>query len=242
MAAVLACGEGALLSHRSAAALHELIRWDTGHIDITIPGRTGLSIPGIRIHRSMCIVPHDRVEVRGIPCTSLARTLLDVAATSVRPVLERACNQAEIQRTLDLRAVEALLERREGTPGARKLREALGSGTVGHDRTRSELERRFLALCKRAGIPRPSVNEWIAIAGEEMQCDFVWHAERVIVEVDGWATHRTRKAFQDDRRRDRLLRLHRWDPLRFTWDDIDKTPRHVEEVTRAILATPSRRR
>jgi hypothetical protein len=237
MAAVLACGDGALLSQRAGAALQGLLGWGGGKIDVTIPRRSALSRPGIRVHRSTRLAPQDCAEVEGIPCTSVPRTLLDLAATVPKHVLERACDQAERQGSLDVREVDGLLERHAGQPGVRCLRAALRLGTVGEGIPRSELERRFLALCRRAGLPRPSVNEWMAIRGEEMQCDFVWHSERVVVEVDGWDTHRTRRAFEEDRRRDRLLRLAGWEPLRFTWDDVTAALAHVEEVVRTLLKT-----
>jgi hypothetical protein len=167
------------------------------------------------------------------------RTLLDLAAVVPQGVLEHVCNQAEIKRMLDMRAIEALLTRRAGQPGVRRLRTLLATGEVGTDRTRTELERRFFALSKQAGLPRPAVNEWMAIAGEEWECDFVWHSQRVIVEVDGWETHRTRWAFKNDRRRDRVVRMHGWEPLRFTWDDVVNDPRHVEEVVVNALTARS---
>jgi hypothetical protein len=152
-----------------------------------------LSRRTIRVHRSTCLTPQDCAEVEGIPCTSVPRTLLDLAATVPKHVLERACDQAERARGLDMRALEELLTRRAGQPGVGRLRGVLHLAAEGVPR--SELERRFLALCRRAGLPRPSVNQWMAIGGDEMQCDFVWHGERVVVEVDGWDSHRTRQAF-----------------------------------------------
>jgi very-short-patch-repair endonuclease len=136
---------------------------------------------------------------------------------------------------LDMGAVEELLTRRAGQPGARRLRAVIDPRELGGGIARNDFERRFLALVRRARLPRPSVNEWMAIAGEEMQCDFVWHAQRVVVEVDGWDTHRTRHAFEEDRRRDRVLRLNGWTPLRFTWADVTHAPREVIQTLRAFL-------
>jgi hypothetical protein len=235
MAAVLACGEGAVLSHRAAAALYGLFGWSRGTIDVTIPRRSALSRRGIRIHRCMRLTDADRVEVERIPCTSVSWTLLDLATTAPPHLLKRACNQAERLGILDMRAVKELVARRAGQPGVRRLSEVLHAGGAGEGIPRNELERRFLALCERAGLPRPSVNEWMAIAGEEMQCDFVWHAQRVVVEVDGWDTHRTRQAFEEDRRRDRVLRLSGWTPVRFTWGDVTNAPAEVEHTLWALL-------
>lgn len=236
LAAVLACGDQALLSHGAAAALHDLLKPTRGAVDVTIPRRSGRSRPGIRIHRSCSLAAADRTQIAGIPCTSVTRTLIDVAATAPAAVFEKACNQAVIERVLDAREVSELLARHPHNPGSRRLRAATGSEEVGSDRTRTKLERTFLALCLRGGLPRPAVNEWMAIPGEEMQCDFVWHAERVVVEVDGWATHRTKRSFEMDRRRDQLLCLAGWQVVRFTWTDVNTRPVHVLTVVRTMLA------
>src|SRR5436190_7877188 len=108
MAAALACGEGALLSHWSAAAWHELLGAGGGRIDVTVPHRRGRSRPGLRVHRITSLSASDRVVVGGIPCTSVSRTLLDLAAVAPRNVLERACDQAEVIGILDMRAVREL--------------------------------------------------------------------------------------------------------------------------------------
>jgi hypothetical protein len=241
MAAVLACGERALLSHRSAAALHGSLSTPGGPIDVTIPRDSGISIPGIRVHRSSQLGDVDRTEVDRIPCTTPGRTLIDLAAVVPPNVLESAVNQAERLGRVDFGGLEDLLARHRGRRGVRRLRRVLERGASGEGVPRNVLERRFLALCKRAGFSRPSVNEWLAIPGEEMQCDFVWHAERVVVEVDGFGSHRTHRAFQEDRRRDRLLRLAGWDVSRFTWDDVTHNPFHVQEVVGTMLATSRHR-
>jgi very-short-patch-repair endonuclease len=116
----------------------------------------------------------------------------------------------------------------------------LDAGGLGDDVPRSELERRFLVLCRRAALPSPAVNAWLAVAGEEMQVDFVWHGSRSIVEVDGFRTHGTRRAFREDRRRDRLLELAGWRVVRFTWDDVTGDPDHVTSVLRELALTASR--
>jgi very-short-patch-repair endonuclease len=235
MAAVFACGQGALLSHRSAAALHGLIRSARTMVDVTIPRRTGLSRPGIRLHRSTGLVPADRASVKGIPCTSPAWTLLDLARDAPRNVLERACDQAELLRVLDMAAIEELLIRREGQPGTVRLSEVLGTGLVGQDIPRSELERRLLALCRAAELPLPEVNVWVPVPGDEIKVDFLWREQHLIVEVDGFETHRTRQAFGRDRRRDRVLAVHGWRVVRFTWEDVTRRPGHVGEVLARLL-------
>ena len=240
MAAVLAGGEDAFLSHRSAAALHGLISTSRTAIDVTTLRNGGRSRAGIRFHRTR-LAAVDREVVEGIPCTSVARTLLDVAADAPQPVVERACDQAEIRRVLDTSAVEALLVRRWGQPGTKRLALALGTRPLGGQIAKSELEERFLALCGRGRLPRPEVNAWIPLAGEEMKVDFLWRRERVVVEVDGFEFHRTRVAFRRDRRRDRVLRVEGWQPLRFTWEDVTEYPTRVTEELRSILESQGSR-
>lgn len=235
MAAVLACGDGALLSHQSAATLHGLLNARAGRVHVTVPRRTNVIRAGIRAHRSTCLVPADRTEVDGIPCTSVPATLLGVAATAPRNVLDSACNQAEVERVLDMCAVEDLLERRRSHPGAKRLRGALQVNGLGLDRTKSKLEKRFFRLAGELGLPPPAVNAWMPIPGEEMQCDFVWHRERVVVEVDAWETHGTRRAFRNDRRRDRVLRAHGWDPVRVTGYDLESDADGVIREVQALL-------
>jgi hypothetical protein len=159
-AAVLACGRPARLSNVSAAALHRLLFSAGGVVEVTVERSAGLSRPGIRIHRSRCLSDADRCVVRGIPCTSVPRTLLDVAASVPRPVLERACDQAQVLRLLDWTAVDELFVRAGGCRGVRSLRVALQIDPV-DGVPRSELERRFLGLCRSASLPSPAVNEWL---------------------------------------------------------------------------------
>ncbi|MEK6326587.1 MAG: type IV toxin-antitoxin system AbiEi family antitoxin domain-containing protein [Actinomycetota bacterium] len=237
MAAILVCRWGTLLSHISAAALHRLLSSTQTTIDVTIQRRAGLSRPGIRIHRSTCLSPVDHALVDGIPCTSVSRTLLDLAGVVHRRVLERACDQAEVLRVLDMNAVRELLARRAGQPGVRRLRRVLETGHVGEDIPRTVLEERFIRLCRAGELPIPEVNVWLALAGEEMQVDFLWRMHGVVVEVDGFATHGTRGAFQRDRRRDQLLSLAGWQVIRFTWDDVSNEQGHVMEVMHATLTS-----
>jgi predicted transcriptional regulator of viral defense system len=236
MAAVMACGLDALLSHRSAAALHGLMLTAQTRIDVTVPRRSSRARPGIRIHRSTCLGPVDHALVDGIPCTSVERTLLDLATLVDSPVLERACDQAEVLRVLDMHAIRELLARRAGQPGVARLRAILEAGQVGENIPRNELEERFLRLCRGGELPLPEVNVWMTVAGEEMQVDFVWHEQRVIVETDGFGTHGTRQAFHRDRRRDQLLVLAGWQVVRFTWDQVTGEPGYVLEVVRKLVS------
>jgi Protein of unknown function (DUF559) len=235
MAALLACGPGALLSHGSAATLHGLVMGAQVTIDVTISHRAGLARPGIQVHRPRRLFPEDHASLDGISCTSVPRTLLDLATVLNPRLLERACERAETLRLLDWSSMAQTLRRARGRPGVRRLRTALGARDGKHAVTRSELERRFLAVCRLGGLPSPATNQWLTVACEEMQVDFVWHRSRVIVETDGYSTHRTRQAFARDRRRDQLLATNGWRVVRFTWEEVTQEPRHVAEVVRKLL-------
>ena len=136
--------------------------WIIG-IDVTIAGRRGLSRPGLRVHRPERLGDADRAVVRGIPCTSVPRTLLDLAQVVSHRVLERACDQAEVLGVLDMNAVRELLARRERHPGVGRLRAALDTGRAREGISRSALEERFLRLCRRSELPQPEVNVWMTV-------------------------------------------------------------------------------
>jgi very-short-patch-repair endonuclease len=237
MAAVLACGPGALLSHRSAAALWELLAAAGTVIEVISPRRTGRGRPGLAVHYSCCLMSADRAVVRGIPCTSVARTLLDLAAVVDLRALERACDQAEVLRLFDLRAVNDVLARTIGHPGARALKTVIAAANEPAF-TRTEIEERFLALCREACLPHPEVNAQVVLGGgEAYEVDFLWRRERLIVETDGRETHGTRRAFERDRRRDQRLMLHGWRVARFTWRQVVYEPAELVRTLVALLAT-----
>ena len=242
MAAVLAYRPTAALSHRSAAALHGIRPDNRAKIDVTLPSPSARPRPGIGVHRSATLQPVDVTEVDGIPCTTLARTLLDLAEVIDRQGLERAVGQAEVLRIFDLRAVEDVLSRAEGRRGAGALRDVLAQ-YEGPTLTDRELEERFFALCREAGVPRPAVNDWIALDdGIAYKADFLWRAARLIVETDGWGAHGTRQAFENDRRRDRRLSVAGWTVVRFTWRDVEREPEEVTETLATLWQARSKRR
>jgi predicted transcriptional regulator of viral defense system len=239
MAAVLAYGPSAVLSHRSAAGLHGIRPDNRPNTDITLPSPSVRPRPGIDVHRSATLEPVDVTEIDGIPCTSLARTLLDLAEVVDRRGVERAVDQAEVLRLFDLRAVEEVLSRAAGRRGAAVLRGVLAEYD-GPTLTDRQLEERFLALCRGASLPRPAVNAWVTVGdGVAYKADFVWRAERLVVETDGWGSHGTRRAFENDRRRDRDLRLAGWDVVRFTWRDVEREPGEVTSVLARLWAARS---
>jgi very-short-patch-repair endonuclease len=232
MAAVLAYGQDAVLSHRSGGALHGVRPDNRPKSDVTVPGRSARSRSRIDVHASTTLTAADVTTIDSIPCTSLARTLLDLAEVVNRRDLERAINQAEVLGTFDLRAVEEVLSRAAGRRGAGVLKSVLAE-FGGPTLTDRELEERFLALCRAARLPQPEVNAWIALDdGIAYKIDFLWRRERLAVETDGWGSHGTRQAFETDRRRDRLLSLAGWTVVRFTWRDVE---RKTDEVTTTLV-------
>ena len=227
MAAVLALGPTAVLSHRSAAEhLGLLAPWPSARVHVTVRESGGRRTRrGCRIHR----VPEAPATVHeGIPTTTVAWTLLDLAATSPAPVLARAVEAAERARVFDLHEIAPLLE--TARPGVRALRAAID----GYDDapTRSEFERRFLALCHASGVPRPVTNG--VVEGGEV--DFHWPAERLIVEADSLAFHDGRAAMERDRRRDAALALAGWHTQRLTWRQVTREAVAIARLVLHLLA------
>jgi very-short-patch-repair endonuclease len=181
----------------------------------------------------------DATVHEGIPCTSVARTLLDLARVVDRRALERACDQAEVMRLFDLRAVHELLRRIGPVAGSARLRAVLGEHGIGSTMTRSHLEEAFLALCERAALPRPEVNIRLVLEAEAFEVDFLWRAERLVVEADGHAYHRSGWAQERDRRRDQLLSRSGWRRERFTFRQITADPGWVTGTLRLLLREPA---
>jgi hypothetical protein len=203
MAAVLACGPTAALSHQTAAAAWDLRRGE-GAIHVSV--RSGRKAPpGIRLHRSPRLSSAEITEIDGIPVTRVERTIIDLARAGAVD-LEQIVDEADRRRLVDFRtlraarsaSLKAVLENYDPAP------------------TRSELERRFRRLCKRHGIPMPESNVMI----EGYLVDFVWRERRLIVEVDGYAYHRSPKTFESDRERDVTLGTKGWTTRRFTWRQV----------------------
>jgi predicted transcriptional regulator of viral defense system len=232
MAAVLACGPKAVLSHRSAAALLGLRACNRRSIDVTAPGRAGKGRNGIDVHRASNLDERDVTQVKGIPCTAVARTLLDLAGTIDKTALERAIEQAEKLELFDLTAVLDVMQRAGNRRAVTALNAALTAYMPEPAFTRSELEERFLALCRAAGLPMPLTNN---VTGAD-EIDFTWPDRRLIVEVDSLRHHGTRAAFERDRRRDQCLTAAGWRVVRFTWRQVNKAPAEVTATLRSLLA------
>jgi predicted transcriptional regulator of viral defense system len=235
MAAVLACGRRSALSHRSAADHRELWRGSRDLVDVISPRRPGRKRAGIDAHTSSTLLLRDIETIDGIPCTSVARTLLDLAAVVPRRRIERAVDEAEYREVLDAAAIEDVLARAGHHRGAGVLRAILDDHAPGSTRTRNELEEAFLAICDRVGLPRPEVNAWIALEPNGYEADFLWRAQRFIAETDGGAAHATRRGFENDRRRDQRLTLAGYRVVRFTYSQVFDEPRSVETTISELL-------
>jgi hypothetical protein len=236
MAAVLACGPGAAVSHRSAAALHGLLPDARAVTDVMLPVRPGRPQKGIRTHSSVTLVAADFTVVDGIPCTSVARTLVDLGDCEPRRMVERGVDQAEVLGLFDLTAVEDALERAGPRRGAGMLRRVLTAYSTPAI-TASELEERMLALVDKVGLPRPAVNVWITLKdGPALRVDFLWRRESLIVETEGRAFHTSRRAFEADRLRDQRLALAGFTVVPFTWRQVVEQPHAVASKLEALLA------
>jgi very-short-patch-repair endonuclease len=240
LAAVLACGPRAALSHRDAAALHGIRPCSRAKVDVTVLGPRSQR-PQIDLHRTTVLEPPDLTVVDGIPVTSVARTLVDLAGV-VRPAsLAKALSEAERMNLLDLRALRAAKARTQGRrgPGHARLAQALAElEAQGTTLTRSPLEVAFLGLASAAGLPRPRTNVHV----EGFEVDVYWPDHRLVVELDGWEFHRSRDAFQRDRAKTTQLTLAGYVVLRFTHDDVLRRPQTVVDGVRRAVAAPSGRR
>jgi very-short-patch-repair endonuclease len=212
MAATLAAGPGALLSHYAAAVLDALRPPADGPIDVTVSGRTARSRPGIQIHRTY-IHPADATRRHGIPVTTPARTLLDLAATAPTNHLELALNEAHLQRRVSTHSLNEQFSRYPRHRGAAALKRAT---RLDPKLTRSEAERVMLDLIREAGLPTPEAN--VRIAGYEV--DLLWRERKLIAEIDGYAFHSMRSSFERDRRRDQELVAAGYRVIRVTWRQI----------------------
>jgi very-short-patch-repair endonuclease len=231
LAAVLAY-PGAVLSHRDAATLHGLRPGNHRLVDVT--GRNARAgQPGIHFHRTATLDAQDIATVHGIPVTTVARTLVDLAGTVPRDHLARAVKEAERRQTFDLRAIEAVLARTSGRrgPGHRALREAIAEhAALGLSATDSALEDAFLRLTRVVGFPRPTVNQYV----EGFRVDAIWRTHKVAVELDSWQHHHDRHAFERDRERDAILTAAGWRVVRFTYRQVTARPDGVIQTLRRL--------
>jgi very-short-patch-repair endonuclease len=230
MAAVLAGGAGAVLSHGSAAALWGLVRARRARTDVTVVARGRAQRRGIALHQVRSLHADDRTIRDSIPITSLSRTLLDFAEVAPPRQLEKAYDQAERLRLLDVRVLARVCARSPGRRGLKPLGALLrGSREVAD--TRSDLEDDFAAFCRSHRLPMPAFNALV----EGFLVDAVWPGRRLVVELDSWSFHRTRDAFERDRARDEALQLARHRVIRVTSRRMAHEPAALEVTLRALL-------
>lgn len=182
--------------------------------------------------------PNELTTTRGIPVTTPARTLLDLATVVGPQALERAINEAEVLRLTSPHSLDDLVNRHRGRPGIPAMSRILNAGSVGATITRNEMEDRFFALLDEAGLPRPEVNAQLQIAGTWIEPDFMWPSSRLIVELDGYETHGTRAAFERDRARDRALQVAGCRVCRVTWRQLHERPAAVVSELSDLLRDP----
>jgi hypothetical protein len=231
-AAVLACGARAVLSHAAAAAAFDMRRSAAGAIDVTVVATGRAKHAGIRLHWRRALPTDEVTALDGLPITTPARTLLDLAATGLRDRrLEAAVDSAERRRLLDFADIRELLARYPGRPGTPSLKAVLARYQPGD--TRSELEEIVVELCDAHGLPRPVDN--CSIEGKVR--DFCWPRSRLVVEADSYSWHRSPSALDDDRERDVTLTLAGYRTLRFTWEQVTRRRSYVATAILRSVAT-----
>ncbi len=228
MAAVLACGEGALLSHRSAAALWGIGRWRGAIIDVSVRRRTRLRRPGIQVRSRNDLSETDVSHRDRIPVTGIVRTLVDIAAELSPIEVERAVNEADKLDLIDPETLRAALERYVGRPGVRPLRIVLDARTF--RLSDSDLEILFRPIASAAGLPPPLSKQ--VVNGFEV--DFFFPSLGLVVETDGLRYHRTASAQARDARRDRSHTLAGMTPLRFTHYEVKYEAAKVAQALRRV--------
>ncbi len=227
MAAVLACGDGALLSHRSAAALWGLC--GTPHGDVEVSAPRGRTRPGIAVHE--CGVPReDRAIVNRIPVTSVARSLFDLAEVVDEHRLDAAFEEADRLGLLELRALEEVCARGQGRHALPRVRRLIDAARF-PEPARSSLKARFLVFCRDHDLPTPQTN--VLVLNREV--DAFWPKPRLIVEVDGWSFHRHRAAFERDRARDAAMQAAGYRVIRVTHRRLEREPEAVATDLHRLL-------
>ncbi|HSC03547.1 MAG TPA: type IV toxin-antitoxin system AbiEi family antitoxin domain-containing protein [Solirubrobacteraceae bacterium] len=239
MAAVLACGEGAALSHRSAARLHGLGNYGNHRIEVTVPKRSQRTHSGVAVHTSTTLTPADVTVVNGIPTTTVARTLFDLGDAITPRQLERAFDQADIMQALDLNEVRDQLARNHTRPAAKAVKHLLKTHYIGSTPTENEFEDAFLALTRSLNLPDPTPQFYIDLGDGEplIRADFAWPDRKIVVETDGRRTHGTNNAFESDRRRDQRLTAAGWTVIRTTWRQLKQRPHELRPILLKLLGS-----
>jgi very-short-patch-repair endonuclease len=232
MAAVLAAGPGAVLSHHSAAELWAL-RWMARRRHIVTVARH-VRVPGIEAHRGL--LPADEITtVRGIPVTTVPRTILDLAVSSKEDQVARLINEAEVKRLWDELSLPDLLARYPRRPGTKTVRQVLADRPAGVPK--NVFEDAFLAFVGRHALPRPEVNVWLTVGKHMYEVDCLWRPQHVAVELDGRGAHGTARAFEHDRLKSRRLTVAGWRPVRVTWRQLHREERELAADLGALVSS-----
>jgi very-short-patch-repair endonuclease len=229
MAAVLACGDGAVLSHSSAAALWRIGFESPAQIEVSLPSRSHRNVPDVRVHRRPTLRDEDITTHRGIPVTSPVQTMIDMALRLDKAGLERMVNEADKYDLVHPPELRRQLDLRRGEPGVRPLRTLLDRRTF--RLTRAELERRFLPLVRDVGLPVPLTKQWV----NGFEVDFHWPQLGFLVETDGLRYHRTPSEQARDRLRDQAHTAAGLIQLRFTHEQVRYEPDHVRATLAATV-------
>ena len=234
MAAVLASGPDAVLSHYSAAALWMIRPNSRSVIDVTDQVKSR-SWDGIRRHHKA--LPADEITVKDrIPVTTVPRTIFDLAATEPLEVVKALLREAEFLELHDRLSLWDLVERYPGRRGIRRVKAALEAlKDEPLDEYKSRLEERFAPFLRRHGLPRGRFNQWILAGGKRFQVDCYWPGTKQIVELDGWQAHKSRSAFREDKARDRRLAAAGYTVTHLTWNQLDDEPEAVASDLRVLL-------
>lgn len=236
LAAAVASLPGAVVSHEAAARLHSIECIPNRPLAVSVPSHTTHTFPGIVVHRTADLRPEHIISMKGLPVTSVLRTIVDLAAV-LRPArLEAVLDEALAARRFSLEEITSLLEQiaRRGKPGVAVLRELLGA-RGGQAVTASELERLALRVFRSGGLPEPA-SQYPAPWNPEEHVDFAFPDGRLIVEVDGRRWHSRDQDFEKDRRRDNAAVLAGWRVLRFTWGRLKTDPKGVSIDIEQVLA------
>jgi very-short-patch-repair endonuclease/predicted transcriptional regulator of viral defense system len=238
MAAVLACGPSAVLSHRSAARLWDVFPYEPGRIEVSWSAAGRTKHDGILLRQAR-LFPDEVEELDGIPVTAIFRTIFDLAAVVSQREVERAFHETEVKQLTGRVSLPQLLRRHPGRRGAATVRSILASREpVGS--SQNDFEELFVAFLDEHRLPRPRLNATISIRGRFLKPDCMWEDQRLLVELDGRAVHGTDKAFEGDRQRDRVLLAEGWRSTRVTWRQLRDEPAAIAADLREMLHGASR--
>lgn len=233
LAAVLSVGDGAALSHQSAATLWRIGAFVGERHHVSAPRSRRYSHRGVRVHRPLELPDSDVTIVDGVPVTSVSRTLVDLAGAMRPAALVRVVHEAQVAGVLDQEDLVATIDAAPGRRGVGRLR-AFAAGDMAP--TKNEFERRFREFLTRARLPPGETNQLLELDGRIVEADVVWHKQKVIVELDGYAVHGTRRNFETDRARDIDAAAAGYRTLRVTWRKLRDEPTSLVSSLRRVLA------